>query len=328
MSSASSRGAARALRRAASALTLCLATGAAMALSPVMQPPPPPQGKQPPPAQPPRWISVIAAEAQTPIRVRQATVQSRLSGSSAVSRVELTLFNPNARVLSGDLRFPLNAGQSVTGFALDINGVLRRAVPVEKAKGRQVYEDTVRGQVDPALLEVTEGNFYKLQVYPLPAGGTRRVVLEIRESLASPESTGPVWRLPLQFSGAVDQLSADVLIDGVAPRQLTASWGPEALPVSPTPEGGARITLRTRAAWQTSIAGRTCRLALELQVVDNGPGIAAELRERIFLPLVSGREGGTGLGLTLAQSFVQNHRGMIECESQPGRTAFRVLFPL
>jgi two-component system nitrogen regulation sensor histidine kinase GlnL len=102
----------------------------------------------------------------------------------------------------------------------------------------------------------------------------------------------------------------------------------QALLASPTPEGGARITLRTRAAWQTSIAGRTCRLALELQVVDNGPGIAAELRERIFLPLVSGREGGTGLGLTLAQSFVQNHRGMIECESQPGRTAFRVLFPL
>ncbi len=248
MSSATSRGAVRALRRAASALTLCLATGAAMALSPVMQPPPPPQGKQPPPAQPPRWISVIAAEAQTPIRVRQATVQSRLSGSSAVSRVELTLFNPNARVLSGELRFPLNAGQSVTGFALDIHGVLRRAVPVEKAKGRQVYEDTVRGQVDPALLEVTEGNFYKLQVYPLPAGGTRRVVLEIRETLESPESTGPVWRLPLQFSGAVDQLSADVLIDCVAPRQLAASWGPEALAISPTPEGGSKVTLNRGTA--------------------------------------------------------------------------------
>jgi two-component system, NtrC family, nitrogen regulation sensor histidine kinase GlnL len=70
------------------------------------------------------------------------------------------------------------------------------------------------------------------------------------------------------------------------------------------------------------------RLALELQVIDDGPGIPHELRERVFYPLVSGREGGTGLGLTLAQAYVQQHGGSIECESAPGRTVFRIVFPL
>ncbi|WP_431261097.1 VIT domain-containing protein [Roseateles chitinivorans] len=241
------------LSRAVTAVALLLGASAAMALSPPPPPPPPHLSIKPPPVPPPvRWISIQAADASTPIRLRQVSVQGRISGSSAVSRVELTLFNPNARVLSGELQFPLNGGQTVTGFALDINGVLRRAVPVEKAKGRQVYEDTIRNRVDPALLEVTEGNFYKLQVYPLPAGGTRRVVLEIRESLES-AGTGaaPVWRLPLQFNGAVDRLAVDVRIDGAAPAALAASWGPEPLAVVPTPDGGSRLRVQRDAAETT-----------------------------------------------------------------------------
>ncbi len=67
---------------------------------------------------------------------------------------------------------------------------------------------------------------------------------------------------------------------------------------------------------------------LELHVIDNGPGVPDAIKERIFYPLVSGRDGGSGLGLTLAQTFVQRHQGLIECESQPGRTDFRILIPL
>jgi two-component system nitrogen regulation sensor histidine kinase GlnL len=88
------------------------------------------------------------------------------------------------------------------------------------------------------------------------------------------------------------------------------------------------ITLRTRAARQVTLVKRRYRLALELQVVDNGPGIPDDIRERMFYPLVSGREGGSGLGLTLAQSFVQQHHGTIECESRPGYTCFTIRLPL
>ncbi|MFG6448495.1 nitrogen regulation protein NR(II) [Roseateles sp. BYS180W] len=90
----------------------------------------------------------------------------------------------------------------------------------------------------------------------------------------------------------------------------------------------ACITLRTRVARQVTLGKRRWRLALELQVQDNGPGVPQELQERVFLPLVSGRDGGTGLGLTLAQTFVQQHNGLLDFESQPGRTVFRITLPL
>jgi two-component system nitrogen regulation sensor histidine kinase GlnL len=92
--------------------------------------------------------------------------------------------------------------------------------------------------------------------------------------------------------------------------------------------GSARLVLRTRIARQVTIGKQRYRLALELHVQDNGPGVPEAIRDRIFHPLVSGREGGSGLGLTLAQTFVQQHHGTIEFDSVPGRTNFKILIPL
>ena len=77
-----------------------------------------------------------------------------------------------------------------------------------------------------------------------------------------------------------------------------------------------------------TLARKRRRVALALSIEDNGPGIPESIRDRIFYPLVSGREGGSGLGLTLAQAFVAQHAGAIECESAPGCTVFTVLLPL
>ena len=93
-------------------------------------------------------------------------------------------------------------------------------------------------------------------------------------------------------------------------------------------EGAGEIHLRTRVARQVTLAKRRYKLALELQVIDNGPGIPAEIRDKIFYPLISGREGGSGLGLSLAQSFIEQHQGMIEVDSRPGRTRFTILLPI
>jgi two-component system nitrogen regulation sensor histidine kinase GlnL len=92
--------------------------------------------------------------------------------------------------------------------------------------------------------------------------------------------------------------------------------------------GEARLTFRTRIARQTTFGKQRYKLALELHVIDNGPGVPDSIKDRIFFPLVSGREGGSGLGLTLAQTFVQQHHGLIECDSEPGRTDFKILIPL
>jgi two-component system nitrogen regulation sensor histidine kinase GlnL len=93
-------------------------------------------------------------------------------------------------------------------------------------------------------------------------------------------------------------------------------------------DGDAQIVLRTRVARHVTIARRHVRLAAELTVIDNGPGVPDELMDRIFFPLVSGREDGTGLGLTLAQALILANDGSIEFDSKPGRTAFRILLPL
>ena len=92
--------------------------------------------------------------------------------------------------------------------------------------------------------------------------------------------------------------------------------------------GAKTIEFRTRALRQPTILRQRYRLALELQVVDDGPGVPDEIRDRIFNPLVSGRQGGTGLGLSLAQTFVQYHQGVIDFDSRPGRTLFRILLPV
>ncbi|WP_246316060.1 nitrogen regulation protein NR(II) [Tepidicella baoligensis] len=92
--------------------------------------------------------------------------------------------------------------------------------------------------------------------------------------------------------------------------------------------GDAEIVFRTRVLRQVTFGRQRYRLALELHVIDNGPGVPEEIKDRIFYPLVSGRDGGSGLGLTLAQTFVQQHHGLIECDSEPGRTDFKLLIPL
>ena len=83
--------------------------------------------------------------------------------------------------------------------------------------------------------------------------------------------------------------------------------------------GGAQITLRTRVVRQVTIGKHRIALALELHIDDNGPGVPDDFRDRIFYPLVSGREGGTGLGLTLAQTFVQQHQGIDRFRQRAGQ---------
>jgi len=122
-----------------------------------------------------------------------------------------------------------------------------------------------------------------------------------------------------EFRGDKEQLIQAVLnIVHNAAQALRARIG----------QGDAEIVLRTRVARQITLAKVRYGLALDLHIIDNGPGIAPEIRDRIFYPLVSGREGGSGLGLTLAQTFVQQHMGLIECDSRPGLTDFRIMIPL
>ena len=87
------------------------------------------------------------------------------------------------------------------------------------------------------------------------------------------------------------------------------------------------IRLRTRAEHGVTLGSVRWKLALRLDVIDDGPGVPVELRDRIFLPLVTGKSQGTGLGLSIAQTLVQQHDGLLECASAPGHTVFTVWLP-
>lgn len=88
-----------------------------------------------------------------------------------------------------------------------------------------------------------------------------------------------------------------------------------------------KITMRTRTVHQANIHGQRHKLAARIEIIDNGPGIPAELQDTLFYPMVSGREGGTGLGLSISQNLIDQHNGKIDVESWPGRTIFTIYLP-
>ena len=110
-----------------------------------------------------------------PIEVRDVDIRAAVNGVHAETTMTITFYNPNPRILEGELYFPLPTDATVSGYALDINGVLVDGVIVEKEKARVVFEELVRQGVDPGLVEQSAGNVFKTRVYPLPANGTRQI---------------------------------------------------------------------------------------------------------------------------------------------------------
>lgn len=171
---------------------------------------------------------------ERPVELRSATVRAQAAAGLAETTVELEFFNPNARVLEGQLTFPLRDGQQLSGFALDVDGQMRDAVPVPKARGRQIFEAVERRGVDPGLLEQTAGNQFRLRVYPLPAHGSRHVRLVYRESLRR-TATGWQWRLPLEYAAAAQSLHVQL-------STLAAPAEPATVRLLPTANGGFAAT--------------------------------------------------------------------------------------
>ena len=114
-------------------------------------------------------------------------------------------------------------------------------------------------------------------------------------------------------------------LTGDADRLSQALWN---LVRNAIEAGAATVTLRTRAEHGVRIGDEAHALALRLEVVDDGGGVPEELAERVFLPLVSGRAEGSGLGLALAQQVAREHRGSLAYRSRPGHTVFALLLPM
>ena len=150
-------------------------------------------------SQPPMVSMNVPKQAQTQaIVLQKLAVDVEVLPALAQTQLTMTFHNPNHRPLEGELVVPLAEGQKITAMALDINGEMRAAVPVPKAKGQQVFEAVERRQVDPALLEQISGNQFRLRVYPIPAQGTRTVSITVSQALDHQDGR-LVYQLPVRF---------------------------------------------------------------------------------------------------------------------------------
>ena len=129
-------------------------------------------------------VKVSQTDNAQPMQLQDLSVDILVMGQTAVTTMEMTFYNPNSRVMEGEFEFPLSNGQEVSRFALDINGKLREGVVVDKALGRKAFEDIARRNVDPGLLEKTEGNNFRARVYPMPAKGVRRILIAFEQELS------------------------------------------------------------------------------------------------------------------------------------------------
>ncbi len=144
-------------------------------------------------------------------------------------------------------------------------------------------------------------------------------VLERVRSLILAETPGVTLRRDYDFS--LPEIHADA-------EQLIQAMLNIARNAVQAMHGQGEITFKTRVARQITLERRRYRLGMSVEIIDNGPGIPDEIREQIFYPLVSGREGGSGLGLAVAQTLIAQNHGTIDCDSRPGHTAFTTFLPI
>ena len=131
----------------------------------------------------------------------------------------------------------------------------------------------------------------------------------------------------IKFERSYDPSLPDVEADFERLVQATLNvLSNAALALKETPE--PCITLATRVVRQFTIGPTRHRLVANIDFIDNGPGVPADIADRIFYPMISGRPEGSGLGLAITQTIIAQHNGLIECESEPGRTIFSFYLPI
>jgi Ca-activated chloride channel family protein len=157
-----------------------------------------------------------------PMTVQSVDAEIKIRGHLATTTLNITFANPNARIIEGELIFPLGEGQTISGYALEIEGKLRQAVVVPKETGREIFEEVVRQGIDPGLAELTKGNVFRTRIYPIPANGTKRVAVSFEQVLGE-DAQGLRYLLPLAFPQKLTRfhVRAEVVKQEVAPLPET-----------------------------------------------------------------------------------------------------------
>lgn len=218
----------------------------------------------------------------------------------------------------------------VRGVAHEVKNPLGGIRGAAQLLARELDDDSLREYTDIIIAEVDRlRNLVDRILGPRTLPQQTRVniheVLErVRTLVLADEDHGIV--LERDYDPSLPELWADKdqLIQAVLNIVRNARQALSENPLQQNPH----ITLRTRALRQLTIGHIRHRLVIAVEIEDNGPGVDKELQETLFFPMISGRAHGTGLGLSLSQTIANQHHGLIECHSQPGKTRFRLLLPV
>ncbi|KIO76784.1 hypothetical protein TH53_13230 [Pedobacter lusitanus] len=154
--------------------------------------------------------TTVPAE-QKAVSLKSLHTEVQVYGNIATTVMTMSFVNTSSRILEGELTFPMPDGVSISGYALDINGKMRDAVPVEKARATEVFESIEHRRVDPGLLEKVEGNNFRTRIYPFPAHGTRTVKISYEQELHFSKQLLS-YRLPLDYKQPVPEFSLKVSV--------------------------------------------------------------------------------------------------------------------
>jgi len=171
--------------------------------------------------------------------------------------------------------------------------------------------DRLRNMVDKLLGPNAVPNVKKQSVH--------RAIEQIRSLIAFEAGEG------IEIVRDYDPSIPDIGIDSDMIQQAILNIARNALQAL---NSRGKLVLRTRIQRQQLIQGVLQPLCIEIKIIDNGPGIAPEIKNTLFYPMVTTKSDGTGLGLSIAQSLIEHHRGKIEVESWPGHTEFSILLPI
>ena len=176
--------------------------------------------------------------------------------------------------------------------------------------------DRLRDLVDRMLGPLTPPRIKPVNIHEVLERVTQLIEAETNHTLA----------LTRDYDPSIPDLPADRELMIQAVLNLTRNAMQAISQCMPLANG--HITLRSRVTRQFTMSSQRRRMVCQLSILDNGPGIPEHLRENIFYPMISGRADGTGLGLPMTQSIINQHNGLIEWESSPGNTCFHIYLPL
>lgn len=148
-------------------------------------------------------LNITGSQDSSEVYLQSLDIQVEVTGNIATTKYTMVFKNRTGKILEGELLFPLPDGTTASHYALDINGKMREAVPVEKAKATQVFEEIVHRRVDPGLLERVEGNNFRTRIYPFPAHGTRTISIGYEEELPVMNKSF-FYRLPMDYKEAIE----------------------------------------------------------------------------------------------------------------------------